>query len=200
MVQILEKDFKLVVSEIKKDIKNTQIKTMLQANSELMFLYFRIGKVLNENSKYGNSFIKNVAMEIKLDNPDIAGFSERNLKRMKRFYNEYKEYEKMPQAVAQIPWGHNIVLFEKIKNKNIRLFYAESIIKNGWSRSVLEFQIETNYHLRIGNSTNNFSTSLPPHDSDLVNNAIKDPYIFDFITLKQNYKEKRIRESNVRKN
>ena len=137
--------------------------------------------------------VMDIAREIKMDLPNIDGFSERNLKRMKRFYNEYKEYGKVPQAVAHLPWGHNILLFEKIRDKKIREIYAEATISNGWSRSVLEFQIETKY----GNSSNNFNTSLTPLNSDLVNNTIKDPYIFDFITLKENYKEKELEKSMI---
>ena len=179
MVEAIETDFKNIIADIKNEIKITQIRTVQQANSNLIMLYFRIGKILEENSKYGNNFIKNVATELKLEYPSLEGFSDRNLKRMKRFYNEYKEYgEKVPQAVAQIPQGHNILLFEKIKDKRIRKIYAEATIKNGWSRSVLQMQIESGYHLRIGNSDNNFNTSLPPIDSDLANNAIKYPFIY----------------------
>lgn len=192
MTETLEKDFKLVIKEIKDDIKRTQIKTVLQVNSNLINLYFRIGKIMFENSKYGNSFIKNVAIEIKIEFPSIEGFSERNLRNMKLFYLEYQNDENWQQLVANLPWGHNLLLIQKVKNKDIRMIYAKAAIENGWSRSVLEFQIETKYHLRIGNSLNNFNKSLPPFDSDLANNTFKDPYIFDFITLKQNYKEKEL--------
>ena len=114
---MLEKDFKDIVYNIRKDIRNTQVNSIRQVNNNLINLYFRIGKVLFENSKYGNSFIKNVSIEINLAYLGIKGFSERNLKRMKRFYNEYKvNGEKVPQFVAQLPWSHNIVLFEKIKD------------------------------------------------------------------------------------
>lgn len=111
---------------------------------------------------------------------------------MKLFYEEYKDNEIWQQLVAKLPWGHNLLLIEKIKDKNIRKIYAEATIENGWSRNVLAIQIENNYHLRIGNSTNNFNDVLPNYSSDLVNNTIKDPYIFDFITLKENYKEKEL--------
>ena len=87
----------------------------------------------------------------------------------------------MATACCQITLGHNLLLIEKIKNKDIRRIYAENTIKNGWSRNVLAIQIETKFHKRIGNSNNNFNAMLPPKDSDLVNNTIKDPYIFDFI-------------------
>ncbi len=197
MVEMLDKDFKLVINEIKNDIKVTQIKTIQQVNSNLIMLYFRIGKVIYDNSKYGNCFIKNVSHSIKLDYPNIKGFSERNMKRMKRFYIEYREYGKVPRPVAQIPWGHNVVLFEKIKDMQVRMIYVNAILKNGWSRDILVTQIETNFHLRIGNSYNNFKSSLLDVDSDLVNNTIKDPYIFDFLSLKDNYKERELENAMI---
>ena len=196
MKEKVNEEFKVILSDIKNEIKNTQTKIMYHANNELIMLYFRIGKKLEENSKYGNNFIKNLAFEIKKDFKNSDGFSERNLKRMKRFYNEYKEFEKVPQAVALLPWGHNIILFEKLKDKNIRIQYAKAAVKNGWSRSILEFQIKTKYHLRIGNSSNNFKT-LPNINSYLVNSIIKDPYIFDFLTLKQKYKEKELENAMI---
>ena len=115
---------------------------------------------------------------------------------MKYFYNEYKNNEKWQQLVAKLPWGHNVLLFEKIKDMDTRLKYIEGCIQNGWSRSVLLFQIETKYYERIGNSANNFKNTLPPIDSDLVNNTLKDPYIFVFLSLNQNYKEKEL-ENNM---
>ncbi len=199
MIETLEKDFKMVIKKIKDDIRNTQIKTIFQANSNLIMLYYRIGMIMFENSKYGNKFIKNVATEIKIEFPNIEGFSERNLRSMKLFYLEYKDDEIWQQVVAKLPWGHNLLLIQKVKNKKIRKVYAEATLSNGWSRNILDFQIKTEYHKRIGNSFNNFSKSLPPINSDLVNNTIKDPYIFDFITLKHDYKEKELEQAMLEK-
>ena len=126
-----------------------------------------------------------MSIELKLTFPNMKGFSERNIRSMRLFYEEYADDEKWQQLVAKLPWGHNLLLIEKIKDKDIRKIYAENTIKNGWSRNVLAIQIETEFYKRIGNSNNNFSVMLPPKDSDLVNNTIKDPYIFDFITLKE---------------
>lgn len=196
---ISNNNFKEIISRIKNDVRKTQLKTMSQANSNLIMLYFRIGKILSENSKYGNSFIKNTSIELNMAFPNIKGFSERNLKRMKRFYNEYKSFEKMPQVVAQLPWGHNIMLFEKIKDMNTRMIYANATIENGWSRNVLAMQIESKYHERIGNSTTNFNMALTSIDSDLANNILKDPYVFDFIELTNNYKEKELENAMIEK-
>lgn len=195
----IDKDLKIIIEEIKNDIKSTQIKTMFQVNSNLIMLYFRIGKTLNDNFKYGNKFIDELSKELKIDFPNLKGFSVRNLKYMKTFYLEYKHDEVVQQLVAQLPWGHNLLLIEKIKNNDIRMIYIKATIENGWSRNILEIQIKNNYHLRIGHSFNNFNISLPPIDSDLVNNTIKDPYIFDFLTLKQNYKEKELENAMIKR-
>ena len=193
----LDKKFMNIVNEIKKEIKTTQIKVAIEANKNLINLYFKIGKILNDNYKYGNKFIDDVSHELKLEFPTIEGFSVRNLKYMKKFYLEYKEDEIVQRCVAQLPWRHNIVLMSKIKENKIRKLYAEATIKNGWSKDMLVIQIENNYHLRIGNSSNNFKISLPDINSDLANNTIKDPYIFDFLTLKENYKEKELEKAMI---
>ena len=196
---MLEKDFKSVINNIKTEIKTTQIKVAVEANKSLVLLYYKLGKILYDNFKYGNKFIDNVAHELKLEFPNLKGFSVRNLKYMKKFYNEYKDAEVVQQLVAQLPWGHNIVLMDKIKDNKTRKIYAEATLKNGWGRDMLTFQIESNYHLRIGNSSNNFAVTLPKYNSDLANTTIKDPYVFDFLTLKENYKEKELQEALLSK-
>lgn len=197
MIETPEKYFKKVIKEIKDDIRKTQIKAMQEVNKELIMLYFRIGKHLNDNFEYGNKFIDKLSCELKIDFPNFKGYSSRNLKYMKTFYLEYKNDKLVQQLVAQVPWGHNLLLMQKIKDKNMRLIYIKATIENGWSRSVLNFQIETKYHKRIGSSFNNFSNLLPSSDSDLANNIIKDPYIFDFLTLKENYREKELENAMI---
>ena len=189
---MLEVDFKDIINDIKQEIKSTQYKVAVQSNISLISMYFRLGKILNDNYKYGNKFIDEVSKDLKIEFPNSTGFSVRNLKYMKKFYLEYKDDELVQQLVAQVPWGHNIVLMEKIKDKEIRKIYAEAILKNGWGRDMLSIQIKNGYHLRIGSSNNNFENTLPALDSDLVNYTIKDPYIFDFISLKNEYKEKEL--------
>ena len=195
----LEQEFKNIVNEIKSEIKTTQIKVVVESNKKIINLYFRIGKILNDNYKYGNKFIDDVSRELKLEFSNAEGFSVRNLKYMKKFYLEYRDAELVQRIVAQLPWRHNIVLMSKIKDNDLRIKYAEATIKNGWSKDMLVMQIENNYHLRIGNSSNNFKTALPDINSDLANNMIKDPYVFDFLTLKENYKEKELEQAMIGK-
>lgn len=192
-------DFRSIINDIKNEIRTTQIKVAIETNKSLINLYFKLGKILNDNYKYGNKFIDKISRELRIEFPNTDGFSIRNLKYMKKFYLEYKDDAVVQRIVAQLPWRHNIVLMSKIKDNKIRKIYAEATINNGWSSDMLVMQIESDYHLRIGNSSNNFKLSLPDINSDLANNTIKDPYIFDFLTLKENYKEKELEVAMINK-
>ena len=184
-------DYLDIINSIKSEIKNTHTITTEYINHSLIMMYFRIGKIINDNSKYGNSFINKISSEIILEYPKINGFSPRNLKYMKRFYCDYENVdEKVQQAVAQLPWGHNIILMEKIKDIDTRKIYIDAIIENGWSRNTLIRQIETNYHKRIGNSINNFKKTLPGEESKIANTSLKDPYVFNFVSLNECYRSK----------
>ena len=196
---MLENDFKVIINNIKQEIKNTQYKVAVENNISLISMYFKLGKILNDNYEYGNKFIDEVSKNLKIEFPNATGFTVRNLKYMKKFYLEYKEDKVVQQLVAQVPWGHNIILMEKIKDIEIRKIYVEGILKNGWGRNMLSIQIDNGYHLRIGASNNNFKNTLPALDSDLVNYTIKDPYIFDFLSLKNEYKEKELENEMINK-
>ncbi len=196
---MIDKDFKDIINSIKQEIQKTQYKVAIESNINLISMYFRLGKILNDNYEYGNKFIDEVSKDLKMEFPNSSGFSVRNLKYMKKFYLEYKDDEEVQQLVAQVPWGHNIVLMEKIKDKEIRKIYVEAILKNGWGRNMLSIQIDNGYHLRIGSSNNNFENTLPALDSDLVNYTIKDPYIFDFLSLQNEYKEKELENAMINK-
>ena len=126
---MLENEFKETINNIKNEITKSQIKIIQEVNSNLIKLYFNLGKIISENKKYGNNFIKKVSIELKLTFPNMTGFSERNLRSMKLFYEEYKDDEKWQQAVAKLPWGHNILLISKIKDKSIRKIYVDGTLK-----------------------------------------------------------------------
>lgn len=103
-------------NEIKNDIKNTRFRILENANSELINLYFRIGKIIDDNWKYGNNFVNELSIELKLTFHDMKGFSPRNLRRMRIFYNEYKDMQNWPTPLANLPWSHNYTLIEKVKD------------------------------------------------------------------------------------
>lgn len=197
---MLDKSFQEITSSIKNAITNTQLEIMTDANKKLVNLYFNIGKTLEENSSWGNKFIDNVAMELKMSFPNLKGFSVRNLKYMKSFYNEYKDDEEFVQLVAQLPWKHNITLMQKVKDKEIRKWYMSRCLEEGWSDNVLVYQIDTDLYNRQVKAIkhNNFNLTLK-QNTDLANNIMKEPYVFDLIELTDDYKEKKLENKMLEK-
>ena len=193
MINLEKTEIIKTIDTIKKDVINTRNKIMYNANKELINMYFRMGKNISENVKYGNNFILILSKSLKLEFPDLTGFSKRNLRRMKVFYEQYKDFSILPPAVADLAWTHNYILLEKVKDINKRLWYAEECLKNGWSKTVLIHQIELQLYERkkIPIKFTNFSENIQlKNNSDLANEIIKDPYIFELEGLKENYVEK----------
>nr|WP_293728401.1 PDDEXK nuclease domain-containing protein [uncultured Phascolarctobacterium sp.] len=189
-----------VVDNIKKEIKKAQYRAIVRTNAELLLLYYDIGCVINDHKVWGNKFIENLARDIRLEFPDKKGFSVRNLKYMAKFASTYKNYKFVQQAVAQIPWGHNTILMDKVQDADKRLWYAEACWKNGWSRNVLIHQIESNLYERqvLANKVSNFERRLPSPQSELAVQTMKDPYVFDFIPFKEDMWERDIEQALVR--
>jgi predicted nuclease of restriction endonuclease-like (RecB) superfamily len=99
-----------------------------------------------------------------------------------------------PEPLASIPWGHNILLLHKLKSRSDRLWYAQAAVEHGWSRAVLGVQIEQRAHLRAGKAVTNFAATLPPPQSDLAQQTLKDPYLFDFLTLDAAARERELEQ------
>ena len=192
-IEEIDKTYNDVINDIKQDINNTQLDIMMNANISLVNLYYRIGKVLYDNSKWGNKFLDKLAFELKNAYTNQKGFSIRNLKYMKTFYTEYKDDSEFVHLGAQLPWKHNISLIEKVKDKNIRKWYMKRCIEEGWSKSILIYQIDTDLYKRQIKTIkhNNFNLTLKKN-SDLASNMMKDPYVFDIIELTNDYKEKEL--------
>lgn len=188
------------VEQIKNKITSAQYRAMQKVNSELVLLYYNIGKVINEHKSWGNKFIDNLARDIKLSFPDAKGYSVRNLKYMSKFADAYAD-EKFVQTVsAQIPWSHNTLILDKISNYEIRQWYIIKTIENGWSHSVLTHQIESKLYERqvLANKVTNFENTLATPQSELALQTIKDPYIFDFIPFKEDIVERDIEQALVK--
>lgn len=185
--------YKNLFSDIKQRILSSQLKAALSVNAEMIFLYWQIGNSIAQKQNeqgWSSGVIPQLAKDLKIEFPNFKGYSERNLGRMLAFYREYPDESILPQAVAKLPWGHNILLIEKIKDQQKRFWYAEKCIENNWSRDVLDLQIKNSLIDRQGRSINNFESTLPKPLSDLANQTLKDPYIFDFLTLDQDFREK----------
>lgn len=184
-----------IIDNIKKDIITTRNKVLTDANKELILMYFRIGKVISENAKYGNNFINTLSNSLKNEFPTSTGYSPRNLARMRKFYETYISLSNLPTALAKLPWSFNCLLIDKIKEENKRIWYAEKCIENGWSYVVLDHQIDLLLYERQANKENklaNFKNQLNPIQSELAIEMMKDPYIFELTGLKEKILEKDI--------
>ena len=188
------------INSIKCDITNTRSKVLYNANKELINMYYRMGKIISEKTKYGNNFIFVLSKSLKLEFSDSTGFSERNLRRMKSFYEEYKKFSILPPVVAELPWTHNYILIEKIKEIEKRLWYANECLKNGWSKIILIHQIELHLYERqqLPDKFTNFNSNIKlKNNIKLANEMIKDPYIFELEGIKNNYLEKELEEQMI---
>lgn len=187
------KEYINFLSDLKKKIQTAQIKANVSINRELILLYWNIGKeILNnqQNNGWGSKIIDKLSKDLLKLFPNMKGFSVRNLKYMRQFVECYQDIEFVQQLVAQIPWGHNILIMN-INNVEEKVFYIEQTIQNNWSRNVLSIQIDSDlYHRQlINNKTTNFNLTLPKIDSDLAIGLIKDPYKFEFLGLSAEAKE-----------
>lgn len=188
-----------IVQTIKQEIQHAQYKATLSVNKELIMLYYNIGKLINEHKSWGNKFIENLASDIRLSFPNAKGYSVRNLKYMAKFAATYPDEQFVQQAVAQIPWGHTVVLLDKFSDSTVRNWYIEKTIENGWSRNVLIHQIESGLYERqaIAEKISNFENRLASPQSELAVQTMKDPYIFDFIPFQEDMVERDIEQALV---
>lgn len=224
-----------LLTDIKTRVRQAQHKAALAANAELIRLYWDIGRMIaarQQQEGWGTGVIPRLAADLKNELPEEKGFSERNLKRMVRFYHEYSEIpQQVPQAaallesagdeapaivpqsvallesdgspaifflpivqrtVAQLGWGHNVILFEKLKHLPTRLWYARQTLEQGWSRDTLTAQIKNRAHERQGAAVTNFASTLPEVHANLAQGLLKDPYLFDFLTLEEPFHEREL--------
>lgn len=210
-------NYKEWISEVGKRYKNSQIKAAVKVNSEMLHFYWHLGKEmteLKEGVSWGKHFYQRVSRDLIEILPEVKSFSPRNLLYMSQFYNMYPSTQITPQVGAQnekieiapqvdaqldaifmIPWGHHKVILDKCKNQDEALFFVRKTIENNWSRAVLLNFLDTNLYERQGNAITNFENTLPALQSDLAKEMTKDPYNFDFLTLREGYDEKELKDA-----
>jgi predicted nuclease of restriction endonuclease-like (RecB) superfamily len=211
--------FAALLADIKLRIQRAQARAVLSVNAELVHLYWDIGRIVAQRQReagWGAGIIPRIARELHNELPELKGFSDRNLKLMVQFARAYPDAfpstdefgqpavaqlaksQIVQLPVAQIPWAHNVLLMQKVKEPAVRRWYMEQILTHGWSRHVLNLQIEAQTHARQGKATTNFDNLMPAPQSDLAQQALKDPYIFDFLTLTEPFHERELETSLIR--
>jgi predicted nuclease of restriction endonuclease-like (RecB) superfamily len=221
-VAVPSSGYRALLTDIKARIRVAQIKASLSVNRELIQLYWDIGEVIVSRQRsqgWGKSVVERLARDLQKEFPGMAGFSPQNIWYMRAFYlawtDEVENLQRSvgdsdrqilqraigesshsgpPAAVAQIPWGQNIELITKLKNPLQRLWYAQQTTENGWSRNMLVYWIESNLHSRQGKAVTSFKNALPQAQSVLANEIVRDPYNFEFLTLRDQAAERELED------
>ena len=207
---VVDDEYKAWIEDIKNRIRQSQIKAAVKVNYELLEMYWGIGKDIvskQKNFKWGDSFLSTMSKDLQKTFPDMSGFSVQNLKSIRYWYKFYNSEGNGLQAVSQrelienmvksIPWGHNQRIMYKCNSIPEALFYVQKTMDYGWSRSVLEHQIDIDLYSRQGKAVNNFQLKLPEAQSDLAQQTLKDPYNFDFLTLREEYDGKELENALI---
>ncbi|MBL8601351.1 MAG: DUF1016 family protein [Myxococcales bacterium] len=202
--------FRPFVEALKAHIREAQVRAALAVNRALLTLYWNIGRAITERQEvegWGAKVIDQLADEIQRAFPGVGGFSRANIYRMRAFYGAFpvktqghiivsqpaRQFaEHLPDEVLDLPWWHHVVLLQRLKDPTLRGWYARAAVEGGWSRAVLLTQIDTRLHEREGAAITNFARALPPPQSDLARQSLKDPYVFDFLTLSRDVQEREL--------
>lgn len=205
MAVVSEQDYAKTLADIINKIKEAQVKANISANKELVVCYWNVGKKITEKQKidgWGAATVERLVADIQKTLQGVEGFSRANVFKIRAFY---EAYEIVSQAVRQledlpifhIPWGHNIMLVTKLKDTEERLWYARKSIEHGWSRSILDSWIRSNLYKREGKAITNFHKTLPEPQSDLAQQALKDPFLLDFLSLAGDFAEKDLEDGLI---
>lgn len=186
---ISEKSYTTFVDAIKQRIVLARVSAARAVSRELIGLYWDIGKMIVEKQQelgWGKSVVDTLSRDLQHEFPSVTGFSPRNLWDMKRFYEQYANHENLRQLVAEIPWGHNLLIMQKIKPVEARAYYLEASSRLGWSRNVLLNQIKAHaYERSLHEKSHNFEEPLPVHLAEQADEIFKSSYSLEFLGIGQ---------------
>ena len=190
------------LKEIKQKIKVSKSKAILTVNKQMIELYFEIGKeivVKQESLGWGKSVVERMASDLQMEFGKRSGYSSANLWRMRNFYLVYEDDLNLAQLVRDLPWSHNILIFEKCKDEKERKYYLENTIAFGWSRNVLTHHIKTDLYTRDDQALkqNNFQDTLSSTTADLADEMMKSDYNLEFLGITKEAKERELENSII---
>ncbi len=207
-MKITTTEYKEFIQKIKEKARQAQIKASVRVNSTLLEFYWELGADIVEKQKtasWGSGFLKQMSDDLMREFPEVKGFSLSNIQYIRRwvlFYAKsgttcatFKKEDR--ELLFTIPWGHNRVIISKCDEPKEALYYANQTLQYGWSRTILIHQIESRLYEREGKALTNFSNTLPPAQSDLANQVLKDPYNFDFLTMTKDFKERELENALI---
>jgi predicted nuclease of restriction endonuclease-like (RecB) superfamily len=184
-----------LLKSIKERIQAAQVRAAVAVNQELVLLYWGIGReIISRQAQegWGKNVIPRLSRDLASEFPEMKGLSPRNLGYMKAFAEAWPDEPILQQPAAKLPWFHNCIILDRIKNQAERLWYIQAAIEHGWSRNVLVVQIEAGLYRRQGKAITNFTKALPAPQSDLAQQLLKDPYNFDFLMLSKDADEREV--------
>jgi predicted nuclease of restriction endonuclease-like (RecB) superfamily len=196
----LPEGYDAFLKDLKERIRAAQIKAAVAVNTELIYLYWDLGQQIllrQQQEGWGANVINRLAADLRHAFPELKGFSPRNLGYMKAFAAAYPDLPFLQQVAAKIPWFHHCLLLERIKDPAEREWYMRKAIEHGWSRAVLDHQIDSGLYRRQGKAVTNFIRTLPPPQSDLAGEMLKSPYSFDFLTLADDAHERELQRGLI---
>jgi len=188
-------DYVQWLADIKNRVSAARHKAVLAVNAELVSLYWHIGRDILQRQAaqgWGSKVIDRLGRDLREAFPEMKGFSTRNLKYMRAFAEAWTDFEIVQQVAAQLPWFHLCTLIDKVKDTQQREWYLKQAIVQGWSRTTLEIHIKNCLYERQGQAVTNFAARLPASTSTLAQETLKDPYLFDFLSLGEDAQEREI--------
>jgi len=196
---LVNTDYFELLDNVKLMIKTAQYQATLGANKTMIELYWKIGQMIIENTRYGAKFLKNLSNDIRGEFPNVKGFSVRNLNYMRKFAEVHPDFAKVQHTVALLPWRNNLTLIMKIKDENERNWYVNQNIENAWNNVNLEHQIEMKLYERqaIATKSSNYERLLESPFSDLAEETLKNPYVFDFVEKRKGIIEREVENELV---
>ncbi|MFE5339698.1 YhcG family protein [Isoptericola sp. NPDC056578] len=185
-----------LLADLKARVRATQLRAVRAANTELLGLYWSIGRDILERQQeagWGAKIVTRLAADLKREFPDQSGWSRSNLMYMRAFAESWPE--NVPQAVGRLPWGHVRVLLDRLDARDQRDWYAERAAVDGWSRGVLEHHVKMDLRASLGAAPSNFSAALAGPDSDLAQQLVKDPYVFEHLAYAASKRERDVEQA-----
>lgn len=189
-----------VVRELKSRIQQARLRTVLAANAAMIQLYWDMGQtILDRQARegWGAKVVDRLSADLREAFPDMSGLSPRNLLFMRGFAEAYPDAEIVKQLVSRLPWGHIVKLLQRVKGREARHWYMRQAVEEGWSRSILELQVDRRLFERQGKAVTNFVRTLPHGDSDMAAQIFKDPYLFDMLGTADPRREAEVEQALV---
>ena len=193
-------DYGATLADIKQQVLTQRLRVVIAANAAMIELYWDIGRTIldrQRNAGWGAKVIDRLSADLREAYPDMQGFSPRNLKYMRAFAAAWPDATIVQRVAAQLPWRQNLVLLDRLDDRRTRLWYAQQALEHGWSRDILTLQIDNRAHERAGKAISNFTKTLPPADSDMVEQVFKDPYLFDFLGTADPRREREVEQALI---